>query len=43
VRVSAEALVAEAQDTGFEPVLLEKVAHLLSLLNALREQPTVRN
>ena len=43
MKLSAETLAAEAHSTGFEPVLLEKVAHLLSLLNALREQPTLRN
>lgn len=43
MKLSAETLAAEAHSTGFEPVLLEKVAHLLSLLNALREQPSLRN
>jgi predicted nucleotidyltransferase component of viral defense system len=43
VTLSVETLAAEAHHTGFEPMLLEKVAHLLSLLNALREQPTLRN
>ena len=33
MRPSAETLAAEAHHTGFEPVLLEKVAHLLPTLN----------
>ena len=43
MRISAERLAAEANSTRFPPALLEKVAQLLSLLNALREQPSLRN
>ena len=42
MRVSAEKLLAEAQATGFRPDVLEKVAHLLGLLNAIRSHPFLR-
>jgi hypothetical protein len=35
VRISHEKLIAQAEATGFRPDVLEKVAHLLELLNAL--------
>ena len=42
MRVSAEKMLAEAQATGFRPDVLEKVAHLLGLLNAIRSHPFLR-
>ena len=33
MRLSAEKLAAEAESTGFRPDVLEKVAHLLGLLD----------
>ena len=39
MRISIERLAAEAETTGFRPDMLEKVAHLLGLLNALRSHP----
>ena len=42
VRVSPEKLLAEAQATGFRPDVLEKVAHLLGLLDAIRSHPFLR-
>lgn len=35
MRISPESLVAKAEATGFRPDVLEKVAHLLALLEAL--------
>ena len=43
MKISAERLAAEANSTGFRPALLEKVVHLLSLLDALREYPPLRD
>ncbi len=43
MRLSAERLAVEANSTGFPPALLEKVAHLLSLLDAFREHPPLVN
>ena len=43
MKISAERLAAEANSTGFRPALLEKVVHLLSLLDALREHPPLRD
>ena len=43
MRLSAKKLAAEANSTGFQPALLEKVAHLLGLLDALREHPPLLN
>ena len=36
MRLSAEKLAAEAESTGFRPDVLEKVAHLLGLLDTWR-------
>lgn len=36
LKISAEKLAAEAESTGFRPDVLEKAAHLLGLLTALR-------
>ena len=43
MRISAEKLTQEAQGTGFRPDVLEKVAHLLGLLDAVRSHPFLRN
>ena len=43
MRISAEKLTQEAQATGFRPDVLEKVAHLLGLLDAMRSHPFLRN
>ena len=43
MRVSSEKLTAEAQATGFRPDVLEKVAHLLGLLGAMRSHPFLRD
>ena len=42
MRISSEKLIVEAQATGFRPDVLEKVAHLLGLLNAIRSHPFLR-
>lgn len=42
MRVSSEKLSAEAGSTGFRPDMLEKVAHLLGLLDALRSHPFLK-
>ena len=39
MRISAERLAAEAEATGFRPEILEKVIHLLGLLEDLRKHP----
>ena len=39
MKISPERLAAEAEATGFRPDVLEKVAQLLTLLNALRSHP----
>ena len=39
MKISTEKLAAEAEATGFRPDTLEKVAHLLGLLDALRSHP----
>ena len=39
MRISSERLEAEAEATGFRPDVLEKVAHLLGLLDALTGHP----
>ena len=39
MRISSESLVAEAGATGFRADVLEKVAHLLGLLKAIRSHP----
>ena len=43
MRISAERLIAEAQATGFRPDVLEKVAQLLGLLDAIRSHPFLRD
>ena len=43
MRISSERLFAEAQATGFRPDVLEKVAQLLGLLNAIRSHPFLRD
>lgn len=40
--ISPEKLAAEAEATGFRPEVLEKVAHLLGLLDALRSHPFLK-
>ena len=42
VKVSQEKLAAEAEATGFRPDVLEKVAHLLGLLEALGSHPFLK-
>ena len=42
MRISYERLLSEAQTTGFRPDVLEKVAQLLGLLNAIRSHPFLR-
>ncbi len=42
MRISPEKLTTEAQATGFRPDVLEKVAHLLGLLNALHSHPFLK-
>ena len=42
MRISKERLSAEAGSTGFRPEILEKVLHLLSLLEALRSHPFLK-
>jgi len=42
MKISAERLTAEAKSTGFRPDILEKVAHLLGLLNTLHQHPFLK-
>ncbi len=42
MRLSAEKLAAEAESTGFRPEVLEKVAHLLGLLDTLQSHPFLK-
>lgn len=42
MRISPEKLSAEAESTDFRPDVLEKVAHLLGLLDALRSHPFLK-
>ncbi len=42
MKFSPEKLAAEAQATGIRPDVLEKVAHLLGLLDALRSHPFLK-
>ena len=42
MRISPEKLAAEAEATGFRPDVLEKVAHLLGLLDAARSHPFLK-
>ena len=42
MRISPEMLTAQAEATGFRPDVLEKVAHLLGLLDALQSHPFLK-
>lgn len=42
MRVSAGRLASEAEVTGFQPDVLEKVIHLLGLLDAIRSHPFLK-
>lgn len=42
MKISPEKLAAEAEATGFRPDVLEKVAHLLGLLDAIRSHPFLK-
>ncbi len=42
MKISPEKLAAEAETTGFRPDLIEKVAQLLGLLDALRSHPFLK-
>ena len=42
MKISPEKLSAEAEATGFRPDVLEKVAHLLGLLNAMQSHPFLK-
>jgi hypothetical protein len=42
MKISPEKLAAEAEATGFRPDVLEKVAHLLGLLDAMRSHPFLK-
>jgi len=42
VRISSEKLASEAEATGFRPDVLEKAAHLLGLLDAIRSHPFLK-
>lgn len=42
MRISVERLTIEAETTGFRPDVLEKVIHLLNLLDALRSHPFLK-
>ena len=42
MKISPEKLAAQGEATGFRPDVLEKVAHLLELLNAMRSHPYLR-
>ena len=42
MRISLERLEAEAESTGFRPDVLERVAHLLALLESLNSHPFLR-
>jgi predicted nucleotidyltransferase component of viral defense system len=42
MKISPEKLAAEAEATGFRPDVLEKAAHLLGLLDALRSHPFLK-
>lgn len=39
MKISLEKLTAEAEASGFRPDVLEKIARLLGLLDALRSHP----
>ena len=42
MNISPEKLAAEVEATGFRPDVLEKVAHLPGLLDALRSHPFLK-
>jgi hypothetical protein len=42
MKISPEILAVEAEATGFRPDVLEKVAQLLGLLDALRSHPFLK-
>lgn len=42
MKISPEKLAAESEVTGFRPDVLEKVAHLLGLLDAMRSHPFLK-
>ncbi len=42
MKISPEKLASEVEATGFRPDVLEKVAHLLGLLDALRSHPFLK-
>ena len=42
MRVSLEQLAADAEATGFRADMLEKVAHLLGLLEAIQRHPFLK-
>jgi predicted nucleotidyltransferase component of viral defense system len=42
MKISLQRLSAEAEATGFRPDMLEKVAHLLNLLDAIRSHPFLK-
>lgn len=42
MKISPEKLIAEAEATGFRPDVLEKVAHLLGLLDAIQNHPFLK-
>jgi hypothetical protein len=43
MKISLEKLTAEAEATGFRPDVLEKVAHLLGLLDAIQSHPFLKD
>ena len=42
MNISPEKLAAEVEATGFKPDVLEKLAHLPGLLDALRSHPFLK-
>lgn len=42
MRISPKMLIAQAEATGYRPDVLEKVAHLLGLLDALKSHPFLK-
>ena len=42
MRISQERLTVEAQETGFRPEILEKVIHLLQLLETIQSHPDLQ-
>ena len=42
MRLSSEKLAIEAESTGFRQDVLEKIAHLLGLLNTLQSHPFLK-